>query len=61
MEHPITRTTCVRATTSGNGRGVPEDDAEAARWYRLAADQGHAIAQHILGIMYAHGEGVPGR
>ena len=21
------------------GRGVPEDDAEAVRWYRLAADQ----------------------
>ena len=25
-----------------NGYGVPEDDAEAVRWYRLAADQGHA-------------------
>ena len=24
-----------------NGRGVV-DDAEAVRWYRLAADQGHA-------------------
>ena len=22
-----------------NGRGVPEDDAVAARWFRLAADQ----------------------
>ena len=32
-----------------SGRGVPEDDAEAARWYRLAADQGHAGAQHNLG------------
>ena len=28
-----------------NGEGVPEDDAEAVRWYRLAADQGHADAQ----------------
>ena len=42
-----------------NGRGVPEDDAEAARWYRLAADQGHANAQYNLGWMYASGRGVP--
>ena len=42
-----------------NGRGVVEDDAEAARWYRLAADQGLADAQHNLGWMYADGEGVP--
>ena len=28
-----------------NGEGVPEDDAEAVRWFRLAADQGHADAQ----------------
>ena len=42
-----------------NGEGVPEDDAEAVRWLRLAADQGHADAQHNLGWMYANGEGVP--
>ena len=42
-----------------NGEGVPEDDAEAARWYRLAADQGDADAQHNLGVMYYNGEGVP--
>ena len=41
-----------------NGYGVPEDDAEAVRWYRLAADQGHAGAQHRLGLMYYNGEGV---
>ena len=28
-----------------NGLGVPQDDAEAVRWYRLAADQGNADAQ----------------
>ena len=28
-----------------NGEGVPEDDAEAVRWYRLAAEQGYAAAQ----------------
>ena len=44
-----------------SGRGVPEDDVEAARWYRMAADQGHVRAQFNLGVMYDEGEGVPGR
>ena len=42
-----------------NGEGVPQDDAEAARLYRLAADQGNALAQGILGDMHATGRGVP--
>ena len=41
-----------------NGEGVPEDDAEAVRWYRLAAEQGYAAAQLNLGVKYANGEGV---
>ena len=41
------------------GLGVPEDDAEAVRWYRLAADQGDAFAQSNLGLMYDTGDGVP--
>lgn len=41
-----------------NGDGVPEDDAEAAKWYHQAADQGHLNAQFNLGVMYANGEGV---
>ncbi len=40
------------------GEGVPEDDVEAVRWYRLAAEQGFAPAQFNLGGMYANGEGV---
>ena len=44
---------------SASGRGVPEDDVEAVRWYRLAADQGYASAQYNLGNRYANGEGVP--
>ncbi len=31
-----------------HGQGVTEDDAEAVRWYRLAAEQGHASAQYYL-------------
>jgi len=42
-----------------NGDGVPENDAEAVRWYRLAAEQGHARAQSNLGFMYDNGDGVP--
>ena len=29
--------------------GVLQDEAEAVRWYRLAADQGFAEAQYNLG------------
>ncbi len=42
-----------------DGDGVPEDDAEAVRLFRLAAEQGFAVAQFNLGVMYANGEGVP--
>ncbi|ODS31478.1 MAG: hypothetical protein SCARUB_03409 [Candidatus Scalindua rubra] len=31
---------------------------EAIKWYRKAAEQGHARAQAILGIMYSQGQGV---
>jgi len=41
-----------------NGDGVTEDDREAARWFRLAAEQGFADAQVRLGRMYISGEGV---
>lgn len=42
-----------------SGQGVPENYAEALRWYRMAAAQGNAIAQFNMGAMYYHGEGVP--
>ena len=42
-----------------NGDGVPENDAEAVKWFRKAADQGDAKAQVDLGLMYAEGNGVP--
>jgi hypothetical protein len=40
-------------------RGVPRDAAQAAHWYRRAADQGFAPAQFNLGIMHENAEGVP--
>jgi hypothetical protein len=50
-----------------NAQGVTQDDAEAVKWYRRAAEQGYADAQHnlgaeaqySLGVMYVHGRGVP--
>ena len=38
---------------------MPQDYAEAVKWYRKAADQGDAAAQFNLGVMYATGQGVP--
>ena len=40
------------------GDGVPKNAAEAAKWFRLAADQGNAEAQAKLGELYADGNGV---
>ncbi|MEN8734596.1 MAG: tetratricopeptide repeat protein, partial [Lentimonas sp.] len=39
--------------------GVPEDDTEAVKWYRKAAEQGYAQAQYNLGMAYYYGHGVP--
>lgn len=40
------------------GRGVNQDYYEAVKWYRKAAEQGHAGAQKNLGICYYNGRGV---
>jgi TPR repeat protein len=39
------------------GRGVPQDHAMAASWYRYAAEQGLPNAQHNLAHMYEMGHG----
>jgi hypothetical protein len=43
------------------GEGVlgTRDPQQAARWYNLAAEQGHHLAQARLGNMLFNGEGVP--
>jgi len=41
------------------GFGLPENDQEAVKWYRLAAEQGDSRAQLFTGLMYANGQGVP--
>lgn len=40
------------------GKGVPRDYAQAAKWFLKAANQGLAQSQHQLAIMYGRGEGV---
>ena len=42
-----------------DGRGVAQDYAEAAKWFRRAADQGVAAVQFNLGRAYEIGRGVP--
>ena len=43
----------------GGGKGIPEDQVEAVKWYRKAAEKGLADAQDTLGLKYATGSGVP--
>ena len=40
------------------GKGVPQDYKTAAKWWKLAAEQGNADAQNNLGAMYSKGRGV---
>ena len=39
------------------GDGVPQNNAEAIRWYRRSAELSHKDAQNNLGAMYSKGEG----
>ena len=40
-----------------HGRGVPQSDGEALKWFRLAANQGLPEAQFILAVMLQNGRG----
>ncbi|MCY1397168.1 putative beta-lactamase HcpC precursor [compost metagenome] len=40
------------------GNGVPENNVEAANWFRKAAEKGHPAAQVSLGNLYRDGVGV---
>ena len=40
------------------GFGVPEDTAEAFKWFLLAAHQNHAKAQYMVGLSFLAGRGV---
>ncbi|GJD94087.1 tetratricopeptide repeat protein [Methylobacterium iners] len=42
-----------------DGTGVEADARQAARWFNLAAEKGHAPAQALLGELLINGQGVP--
>ena len=42
-----------------DGQGVPQNYAEAFKWYRRAAAQGDAAAQFNVGFLYSQGNGGP--
>jgi TPR repeat protein len=41
-----------------DGKGVTRDLEQAVSWYQKAAEQGNAVAQNNLGLMYLNGSGV---
>lgn len=62
--HPLAEQGSARAQSIlglmyAGGRSVPRDDAEAVKWFRLAAHQADPVAQFQLGVMYVKGYGVP--
>lgn len=40
------------------GEGIKENQKEAVRWFRRAADQGSDAGRYLLGFAYCSGEGV---
>lgn len=42
-----------------DGVGVSQDYEEAARWYLVAAEMGHGVAQYGVATLYERGLGVP--
>ena len=49
---------CRLGWMSAHGRGAPQDDREAVRWWRLASEQGDPEATLCYSAMCASGRGV---
>ena len=58
-EAPRTRRRNSASGTWLAANGVERDYGEAVSWFRRAAEQGNALAQDDLGVMYRDGRGVP--
>ena len=57
LENP--ETICSFGQMAFDGDGVEQDYVQAASWYKIAAEQGHARSQHNLALIYENGQGVP--
>ena len=42
-----------------SGKGVAQNESEAAKWFRKAAEGGDAQSKYMLGYLYEDGKGVP--
>jgi TPR repeat protein len=51
-DHGKAEAQCALGQLYEKGQGVPKDDTEAERWYLKAAEQGHAKAERLLGLLY---------
>ncbi|MGM0422362.1 MAG: tetratricopeptide repeat protein [Pseudomonadota bacterium] len=40
------------------GQGVPQDNAQAIKWFNTAAEEHRPLSQHHIGVMYFSGHGV---
>ena len=54
-EKGIAEAQCMIASIYHLGLGVSTDGAEAVKWYRRAAEQGHPVAYNNLGSIYRTG------
>jgi TPR repeat protein len=55
---PKTRRLCSLGSCYSHGTGVVQNETEALRWYRLAADQGKSEGQFNVDVFYNDGIGV---
>jgi TPR repeat protein len=46
-----------RGVNLAEGKGVPQNDQEAVKYFRLAAERNYSRAQNYLGLFYADGRG----
>ena len=50
---------CKKGESYYYGKGVPKNYPEAAKWFHMAGERGHARAQCWLGSFYERARGVP--
>ena len=58
-EHGNVKAQALLGIMYHDGKGLPQNYAEAMKWYRRAADQGDADAESLVALMYRDGKGVP--